>query len=74
MRELILKMLTKDPLKRVTVAEIKLDAWLNEGCKRQLSHEETPRLLAEITQEDLNHAVTPIHTLVWAKKIGKKWR
>jgi hypothetical protein len=33
-----------------------------------------PTILADITQDDLNKAFTPIHTLVWAKQIGKKWR
>jgi hypothetical protein len=31
-------------------------------------------MLGEVTEEEIERAVTPIHTLVWAKKAGKKWR
>ena len=39
LRTLILKMLEKDPKKRVTVSGLLDDHWLNEGCKHALSEE-----------------------------------
>lgn len=46
---------------------------MNEGCKTQLQSEELS-FMSQVTEDDLNLALTPIHTIVWAKKLGKKWK
>ena len=40
LRSLLLVMMEKDPLKRVTIIQLRENEWLNEGCKHPLSSEE----------------------------------
>jgi serine/threonine protein kinase len=40
LRDLLVRFLTKDPLKRITIAELRENNWINEGYKTKLNSEE----------------------------------
>ncbi|KAI1316572.1 hypothetical protein EDD11_009837 [Mortierella claussenii] len=64
--ELIKKLLEKDPIKRVTIEQLRSDAWLtNDGKENLISKEEnTVNAVTEVTEEDLRGAIQKINSLV----------
>eukprot|EP00347_Sterkiella_histriomuscorum_P014297 403361412 len=71
LRHLLSRMLEKNPEKRAQIQELRENSWINEGCKTALIQEETS-FISELTEADLQHALTPIHRIVFAKKFGKQ--
>lgn len=75
LKELISKMLVKDPNKRITFPEIKQDSWVTRGNTCQLPSEEENCHLVEITEEDVAKVVTSIpklDTLILIKHMLRK--
>jgi serine/threonine protein kinase len=40
LRNILMRMLDKDPLKRASVQELRENEWINEGCRTKLNAEE----------------------------------
>ncbi|XP_044763193.1 calcium/calmodulin-dependent protein kinase kinase 1 [Coccinella septempunctata] len=75
LRDLILKMLVKNPNQRITLPEIKLHPWVTMNGACPLPSEEENCELVEVTDEDLNKVVTSIpklDTLILIKHMLKK--
>ena len=53
-------MLAKDPSKRTQMDNLKLNAWLNDGYKTNLSTID-PNLIEDITEIDVTTAIIPLH-------------
>lgn len=72
---LIRKMLVKDPGKRITLPEIKVDAWVTKDGSCTLPTEEENCHLVEVTDEDVARVITSIpklDTLILIKHMLKK--
>ncbi|XP_026666582.1 probable serine/threonine-protein kinase dyrk2 isoform X2 [Ceratina calcarata] len=76
LRELITKMLAKDPTERITLAEMKEHAWLtNRGVEPLPSESENCRLPVTVTDEEVERVVTRIpklDTLILIKTMLKQ--
>ncbi|XP_049824386.1 calcium/calmodulin-dependent protein kinase kinase 2 isoform X2 [Aethina tumida] len=75
LKDLIRKMLIKDPTKRITLAEIKLHPWVTKGGLHHLPSEEENCHLVEVTEEDVAKVITSIpklDTLILIKHMLKK--
>ncbi|KAJ8981950.1 hypothetical protein NQ317_002122 [Molorchus minor] len=75
LKDLIRKMLVKDPDKRITLPEIKAHAWVTKNGAHPLPSEEENCHLVEVTEEDMAKVVTSIpklDTLILIKHMLKK--
>lgn len=75
LKELIRKMLIKDPNKRITLPEIKIDPWVTRCGRFPLPSEEDNCQLVEVTDEDVAKVITSIpklDTLILIKHMLKK--
>ncbi|XP_044740546.1 protein kinase 3-like isoform X2 [Chrysoperla carnea] len=75
LKELITKMLVKDPKERLTIPEIKVNKWVTRDGEFPLPTEEENCVLVEVTEEDLSKVVTSIpklDTLILVKTMLKK--
>jgi serine/threonine protein kinase len=72
LRDLLMKMLDKNPKSRATINDLRGNAWLNEGCKTSLIEEESS-FMSEVTEHDIKMALTPIHTIVLAVSPFISW-
>ncbi|XP_050299259.1 calcium/calmodulin-dependent protein kinase kinase 1 isoform X2 [Anthonomus grandis grandis] len=75
LKDLITKMLVKDPSKRITMAEIKEHPWLTKNGQHPLPSEEENCHLVEVTEEDVAQVITSIpklDTLILIKHMLKK--
>ncbi|KAL1501044.1 hypothetical protein ABEB36_006446 [Hypothenemus hampei] len=75
LKDLILKMLVKDPTKRITLSEIKEHPWVTKNGEHPLPSEEENCHLVEITEEDVAKVITSIpklDTLILIKHMLKK--
>lgn len=75
LKDLISKMLVKNPSSRITLPEIKLHPWVTMNGACPLPSEEENCDLVEVTDEDLNKVVTSIpklDTLILIKHMLKK--
>ncbi|KAF3929842.1 hypothetical protein ABW19_dt0200798 [Dactylella cylindrospora] len=67
LKELLQKLLTKDPARRITLAEVKRHGWVLQGLEDPISwiEESDPRRVrpVEISREDVDHAVAPATVL-----------
>lgn len=75
LKDLIKRMLIKDPNERITLAEIKEHPWITKNGQFLLPSEEDNCQLVEITEEDLDKVVTSIpklDTLILVKTMLKK--
>ncbi|XP_049824391.1 calcium/calmodulin-dependent protein kinase kinase 2 isoform X6 [Aethina tumida] len=75
LKDLIRKMLIKDPTKRITLAEIKLHPWVTKEWLHHLPSEEENCHLVEVTEEDVAKVITSIpklDTLILIKHMLKK--
>ncbi|XP_048522106.1 probable serine/threonine-protein kinase DDB_G0279405 [Dendroctonus ponderosae] len=75
LKNLISKMLVKDPSKRITIAEIKDDPWVTKQGRHPLPSEEENCHLVEVTEEDVARVITSIpklDTLILIKHMLKK--
>ena len=62
-KDLILKMLVKNPAKRITLKEIKTHPWTTNGGKVKLPTEDENCQLVTITEEDVKSCVKTIPKL-----------
>ena len=65
LKELLKKMLEKDPNQRITINELKREKWLNEGFAVTLESKEAD-ILANYTEEELKIKGVPFHSIVFA--------
>ncbi|KAG4080293.1 hypothetical protein HA402_010785 [Bradysia odoriphaga] len=75
LRDLIMKMLDKDPAKRITLPQIKEHTWVTNDGKTPLPSEEENCRLVQISDEDINSVVKSIpklDTLILIKTMLKK--
>ncbi|KAJ8971251.1 hypothetical protein NQ314_000792 [Rhamnusium bicolor] len=75
LKDLIRKMLVKDPNKRITLPEIKEHAWVTKFGNHPLPSEEENCHLVEVTEEDVAKVITSIpklDTLILIKHMLKK--
>ncbi|CAO3565136.1 unnamed protein product [Mortierella alpina] len=74
--DLIKKLLEKDPLKRITIEQLRNDPWLtNDGKEPLISKEEnTANAVTEVTEEDLRGAIQKIGGLVTVFKAIAKFK
>lgn len=75
LRELILRMLEKDPDQRITLAEIKMHNWVTANQNYPMPSEEENCRLIQVTDEELSSVVTSIpklDTLILIKTMLKK--
>ncbi|GBP20800.1 hypothetical protein EVAR_14526_1 [Eumeta japonica] len=75
LKNLLVRMLDKDPAKRATVHEIKVHEWVTCGGKEPLPSEQENCRLVEVTDEDMARVVTSIpnlSTLILIKTMLKK--
>ncbi|KAJ6636619.1 Calcium/calmodulin-dependent protein kinase kinase, partial [Pseudolycoriella hygida] len=75
LRDLIMKMLDKDPAKRITLPQIKEHNWVTNEGKMPLPSEEENCRLVQISDEDINSVVKSIpklDTLILIKTMLKK--
>ncbi|KAG8267509.1 Calcium calmodulin-dependent protein kinase kinase 2 [Homalodisca vitripennis] len=75
LRDLIVKMLKKDPLERITLQDIKVHPWVTKHGEHPLASEADNCQLVEITEEDVRKVVTSIpklDTLILIKTMLKK--
>ncbi|XP_065170074.1 calcium/calmodulin-dependent protein kinase kinase 1 isoform X2 [Atheta coriaria] len=75
LKDLIRKMLVKDPNKRITLSEIKMDPWVTKDGASPLPSEEDNCHLVEVTDEDVARVITSIpklDTLILIKHMLKK--
>ncbi|KAF4073051.1 hypothetical protein AMELA_G00254370 [Ameiurus melas] len=63
LKNLILKMLDKDPNTRITIPQIKLDAWLTQDGTDPLPLEEEHCTVVEVTEEEIQNSVKFIPSL-----------
>lgn len=75
LKELITRMLEKDPSKRITLPEIKDHPWVTKNGLQPLPSEEENCQLVEVTEEDVAKVITSIpklDTLILIKHMLKK--
>ncbi|KAJ8710967.1 hypothetical protein PYW07_008209 [Mythimna separata] len=75
LRDLLNRMLDKDPAKRITLQEVKDHEWITDGGKDPLPSEQENCRLVEVTDEDMAQVVTSIpnlSTLILIKTMLKK--
>lgn len=75
LKDLIRKMLVKDPSKRITLSEIKVHPWVTSNGTCALPSEEENCHLVEVTDEDVAQVITSIpklDTLILIKHMLKK--
>lgn len=72
LKNLLLRMLEKDPKKRATLDELKKDIWLNEGYAVSLDSKEAD-FIANYTEEELVSKGVPIAAILFAKSLAIKW-
>ena len=65
LKNLLLRMMEKDPSKRATLSELKQDKWLNEGFTVSLNSKEAD-FLANITEDEMKSKGIPLHAIVIA--------
>ncbi|XP_010571811.1 PREDICTED: calcium/calmodulin-dependent protein kinase kinase 1 [Haliaeetus leucocephalus] len=63
LKELILRMLDKNPETRITVPEIKMYPWLTKGGEEPLPLEEEHCTVVEVTEEEVKNSVKTIPSL-----------
>ncbi|XP_049657946.1 calcium/calmodulin-dependent protein kinase kinase 1 isoform X2 [Accipiter gentilis] len=63
LKELILRMLDKNPETRITVPEIKMHPWLTKGGEEPLPLEEEHCTVVEVTEEEVKNSVKTIPSL-----------
>ncbi|KAM9526027.1 calcium/calmodulin-dependent protein kinase kinase 1 isoform 1-T3 [Guaruba guarouba] len=63
LKELILRMLDKNPETRITVPEIKVHSWLTKGGEEPLPLEEEHCTVVEVTEEEVKNSVKTIPSL-----------
>ncbi|XP_026717368.1 calcium/calmodulin-dependent protein kinase kinase 1 isoform X1 [Athene cunicularia] len=63
LKELILRMLDKNPERRITVPEIKVHPWLTKGGEEPLPLEEEHCTVVEVTEEEVKNSVKTIPSL-----------
>ncbi|NWS52925.1 KKCC1 kinase, partial [Chunga burmeisteri] len=63
LKELILRMLDKNPETRITVPEIKVHPWLTKGGEEPLPLEEEHCTVVEVTEEEVKNSVKMIPSL-----------
>ncbi|XP_040543014.1 calcium/calmodulin-dependent protein kinase kinase 1 isoform X3 [Gallus gallus] len=63
LKELILRMLDKNPETRITVPEIKVHPWLTKGGEEPLPLEEEHCTVVEVTEEEVKNSVKTIPSL-----------
>ncbi|XP_054065804.1 calcium/calmodulin-dependent protein kinase kinase 1 isoform X2 [Rissa tridactyla] len=63
LKELILRMLDKNPETRITVPEIKVHPWLTKGGEESLPLEEEHCTVVEVTEEEVKNSVKTIPSL-----------
>ncbi|XP_074643752.1 calcium/calmodulin-dependent protein kinase kinase 1-like [Tubulanus polymorphus] len=74
LKELILKMLIKEPEKRITLPEIKIDSWVTKHDKHLMPTEEENCILITVTEEEVDNSVKlvpKLETLILVKSILK---
>nr|XP_023014647.1 calcium/calmodulin-dependent protein kinase kinase 1-like isoform X2 [Leptinotarsa decemlineata]XP_023014648.1 calcium/calmodulin-dependent protein kinase kinase 1-like isoform X2 [Leptinotarsa decemlineata] len=75
LKDLIRKMLVKEPSQRITLPEIKVHPWVTKHGSRPLPSEEENCHLVEVTEEDVAKVITSIpklDTLILIKHMLKK--
>lgn len=75
LKDLIVRLLTKDPGQRITLPEVKEHAWVTADGAEPLPSEEENCVLVELSDEDLERVVTSIpklDTLILIKTMLKK--
>uniref|UniRef100_A0A336LNS4 calcium/calmodulin-dependent protein kinase n=1 Tax=Culicoides sonorensis TaxID=179676 RepID=A0A336LNS4_CULSO len=75
LKDLIKQMLAKDPIQRITLPHIKEHQWVTANNSAQLPSEEENCRLIQISEEELNNAVSSIpklDTLILIKTMLKK--
>lgn len=75
LKDLIQKMLVKDPTKRITLPEIKVHPWVTRNGQCPLPSEEENCHLVEVTEEEVAKVITSIpklDTLILIKHMLKK--
>ncbi|KAG9325812.1 hypothetical protein KVV02_005736 [Mortierella alpina] len=74
--DLIKRLLEKDPVKRITIEQLRNDPWLtNDGTEPLISKEEnTANAVTEVTEEDLRGAIQKIGGLVTVFKAITKFK
>ncbi|XP_034235814.1 calcium/calmodulin-dependent protein kinase kinase 2 isoform X2 [Thrips palmi] len=75
LKDLIGRLLTKDPAQRITLAEVKEHPWVTADGEEPLPSEEENCVLVELSDEDLEGVVTSIpklDTLILIKTMLKK--
>jgi len=64
LKDLLSKMLQKDPDKRITIPEIKHHNWVTENNKNPMMSTEENCIYEEITEEEIENAVQPAFMFV----------
>ena len=64
----MLRMMEKDPTKRITLKELKKEKWLNEGFAASLDSNEAD-FIANVTEDELRSRGIPLHSIVFAVRI-----
>eukprot|EP00347_Sterkiella_histriomuscorum_P005259 403357278 len=72
LRFILMRMLEKNPKKRVTLKELKRNSWLNDGYTVSLDSKEAD-FFANYTEDELKNKGVPLQAIVYAKKLAKKW-
>ncbi|KAK9497919.1 hypothetical protein O3M35_003817 [Rhynocoris fuscipes] len=75
LKDLITKMLCKDPSKRITLQEIKVHDWVTKNGEKPLPSESENCQLVEVTDEEIRDVVTSVpklDTLILIKTMLKK--
>ncbi|XP_033747254.1 calcium/calmodulin-dependent protein kinase kinase 1-like isoform X2 [Pecten maximus] len=75
MKDLLLKMLEKDPNNRILLPDIKIHPWVTKEGEFPLPTEEENCILVTVTQEDINNVVKhvpKIETVILVKSILKQ--
>ncbi len=70
LKDLLSKMLQKDPDKRITLPEIKKHCWVTEYNKNPMMSTEENCIYEEITDEEIANAVQP--AFMFVSKVKKK--
>ncbi|KAG0314299.1 hypothetical protein BGZ99_008220 [Dissophora globulifera] len=69
-RELISRLLEKDPIKRITIEQLRSDPWVTNNDRDPLitKEENTENVVTEVTEEDLRGAIQRINSLATVLK------